>query len=467
MTQDRKESASALASCRAGWYQKWSGILPALVTACIIAMMPYGPALAVKRRSPAHTAPPSGTPAGTSPASPEQAQAALNRAEHERARQEAARKRAEQEAAIAAQQEAKIAEARAAAAIHLREADEAVAAIADRMADLARQRQAAEKTLAARAADLAPMLPLIERLSLYPAETLLAVPEPPERALRGLLVLQGLSRQLEESAQALRAERAKVDALAASIRKEASTLAEAQARQKTEAHTLDEKLASIRSEIRSARNAAAEAAQQAAASAQKADSLRDVIARLEEARRQEEAKAAAEARRAEKARQQQAADQARQKEAEIAAPAGPGLSEQTASPPPSGRSGTGGMPVAGTLVRTFGAPSEAGGSASGMTFSTAPQARVLAPCEGRVVFAGPFRSYGQLVILDCGRRYHFVLAGMEKLDASVGRHVAPGEPIGQMAGWDPAASAAARPQLYVELRHEGSAIDPRPWLRGR
>ena len=53
-----------------------------------------------------------------------------------------------------------------------------------------------------------PLLPLIERLSLFPAETLLAVPAQPEDTLRGVLVLRGLARQLGQEAVALRREQA-------------------------------------------------------------------------------------------------------------------------------------------------------------------------------------------------------------------------------------------------------------------
>ena len=83
-----------------------------------------------------------------------------------------------------------------------------------------------------------------------------------------------------------------------------------------------------------------------------------------------------------------------------------------------------------------------------------------------MVFAGPFRSFGQLVIIDCGGGYHFVLAGLERLDAPAGRPVQAGEPVGVMAAWDPHLPGA-RPLLYVELREHGTPINPAPYLRTR
>ncbi len=123
-------------------------------------------------------------------------------------------------------------------------------------------------------------------------------------------------------------------------------------------------------------------------------------------------------------------------------------------------------PVAGGIVRGFGAATDAG-PASGVSYQAPPNARVVAPCGGRVVFAGPFRSFGLLMILDCGGGYHFVLSGLDRLDAQVGQAVRPGEPVGVMPGWDPRNATATRPTLYMELRKDGVPMNPAPFLRAR
>ena len=84
-----------------------------------------------------------------------------------------------------------------------------------------------------------------------------------------------------------------------------------------------------------------------------------------------------------------------------------------------------------------------------------------------MVFAGPFRSFGLLLIVDCGGGYHFVLSGLDRLDAASGRRVAPGEPLGVMAGWDPRSPGGARPMLYLELRKDGEPVDPAPFLHAK
>jgi septal ring factor EnvC (AmiA/AmiB activator) len=121
--------------------------------------------------------------------------------------------------------------------------------------------------------------------------------------------------------------------------------------------------------------------------------------------------------------------------------------------------------VAGTVVRAWGAPTDAG-PATGISYQAAPNARVVSPCGGRVVFAAPFRSYGRLLIVDCGGGYHAVLAGLDRLDVAVGRRVEMGEPVGVMGDWNPAGNGG-RPALYVELRRDGQPVDPGPWLRAK
>ncbi len=116
-----------------------------------------------------------------------------------------------------------------------------------------------------------------------------------------------------------------------------------------------------------------------------------------------------------------------------------------------------GAPVAGPLVQRYGQATDAG-PASGVSYAPPPAALVSSPCRGRVDFAGPFRSYGKMVIVDCGRGYRFVLAGLDRVDAVPGTAVAAGAPIGRMPDFAP--GAPGRPTLYVQLRHGADAVDP-------
>ena len=122
----------------------------------------------------------------------------------------------------------------------------------------------------------------------------------------------------------------------------------------------------------------------------------------------------------------------------------------------------------GRLVKGFG-DEAAGLHERGITIAALPGAQVVAPYDGRVVFAGPFRGYGQLLIIAHGEGYHTLLAGMERIYATVGQWVLAGEPVGVMAAGDTRAAAvsdktATAPRLYVELRQGGEPVDPLPWL---
>jgi septal ring factor EnvC (AmiA/AmiB activator) len=360
-------------------------------------------------------------------------------------------------AAAAAEQERALAAQRVAAATRLREAEDALAAAAAAVADLEQRRAAAEARLATRAADLVPMLPVIERLSLYPAETLLAVPMPPEEAVRGAIVLAALTHAIAEDAAQLRAEQEEVSALKAKLDAALPALERAEAEQRQRAAALDAALQASRQTRAEAEDAAAEAARRAAEDAARANDLRSALERIEADRRLAEARAREQAAAAGRRRQEAAAAAARARQEALARPAGPGVGE------PRGQLTS---PVAGSVVRTFGQETGAG-PASGLTFQAPPGARVVSPCGGRVAFAGPFRSYGLLVIVDCGGGWHFVLAGLDRLDTAAGRPVAAGEPVGAMPAWDPRSPAASRPGLYVELRRNGEPVNPAPFLRAR
>jgi septal ring factor EnvC (AmiA/AmiB activator) len=403
--------------------------------------------------------------ADAAPAPPTPAQ--LREAEQSRAGQMAAQEAARVRADAARAQERTLGQQQDAALASLRETEGATQAVSERIRNLAdRQREAAAR-LAARSADMLPLLPLVQRLRLFPAETLLAVPQPPEQAVRGVLVLRGIARQLERDAASIRAEQAGLTQLQAQIDVELPALSAAQAAQRGAASALDAQLRQVRQDRRAAEDDAAAAARRAAEDAGRAENLRAAIARIEDNRRVAEAEAAREARAATLKRRDAEAGAARERQVAIARPAGPGLEEgaSTSATSASASGAPAAAPVSGTMVRGFGDATEAGPS-SGVSYQVAPGARVVSPCGGRMVFSGPFRSFGLLLIVDCGGGYHFVLSGFDRLDAQVGQSVKAGTPVGVMPGWDPRASAS-RPVLYMELRRNGQAVNPGPFLRAK
>jgi septal ring factor EnvC (AmiA/AmiB activator) len=121
-------------------------------------------------------------------------------------------------------------------------------------------------------------------------------------------------------------------------------------------------------------------------------------------------------------------------------------------------------PVVGDLVRPFGAALPEGNQSRGVVFATRENAQVVAPCGGMVVFSGPFRGYGLLLIIQADDGYHFVLSGMARVDAVARQRLLAGEPVGIMGASGVEASNGRPPELYVELRRRGEPVDPLPWL---
>ncbi|HEU0117269.1 MAG TPA: peptidoglycan DD-metalloendopeptidase family protein [Alphaproteobacteria bacterium] len=112
-------------------------------------------------------------------------------------------------------------------------------------------------------------------------------------------------------------------------------------------------------------------------------------------------------------------------------------------------------PVAGSLLRGFGGKDSYGVSSQGLTYVALPGSPIVAPQAGKVVFAGPFRGYGQILILQHDDGYHSFLAGFGRIDAEMGQEVSAGEPLGVLP-----LKKEGRPELYFEWRRNNEPVDP-------
>jgi septal ring factor EnvC (AmiA/AmiB activator) len=118
-------------------------------------------------------------------------------------------------------------------------------------------------------------------------------------------------------------------------------------------------------------------------------------------------------------------------------------------------------PVSGRIIKRYGEDDGFGSSTKGLTISARSGAQIVAPYAGQILFAGPFKGYGQILIIDHGGGYHSLLAGMDEISGVVNQWVVAGEPVGSMR------SDAQSPSLYLELRRQGQPINPLPWLVAR
>lgn len=124
------------------------------------------------------------------------------------------------------------------------------------------------------------------------------------------------------------------------------------------------------------------------------------------------------------------------------------------------------LPAQGRRVLAFGEKTQYGGQSKGMVLETRLGGQVTAPADAWVVYAGEFRSFGQLLIMNASDGYHVLLAGLSQIDVQVGEFVLAGQPVGVMSGPSKGAkskSADTSPVLYIEFRKDSRPIDPDPW----
>ncbi|GAN95840.1 metallopeptidase membrane-bound M23 [Komagataeibacter europaeus NBRC 3261] len=366
------------------------------------------------------------------------------------------RRKVELEAREQARQDAQKAASLSAATVdataRLQRTEQQAADLDSRITGLHTEQTALRQQLAREVARLSPLLPLAERLSLYPADTLLAVPLPADRAVTGLLVVHGMMGDIASQTRAIHDRRTQLARLDGELAQQQQQMRQVVSERESQRDTVN-RAAHAALEAQQRSNAAAASATQAVEeAARRASSVQDAIARIEATEEQAEKNLEEAARAAERAHNMQAAAAARRQAHEMATGAGPGITPAT--------SASAGAPVAGTVLTAWGHPTESG-PATGITYAPPSRATVRAPCTGRIDFAGAFRTYGQMMIVDCGKHYRFVLAGLGEIAVAAGQQVSHGAAVGQMPQWN---GGGSRPTLFVQLRHGGGTVNPAPYL---
>lgn len=294
---------------------------------------------------------------------------------------------------------------------------------------LSAEEGATVRDLRQRHGELSSVIGILARLERRPPEVLVASPTNPIDAVRSAIVLASVIPELQLRTDALRAELTALRALRREIAGERAALASASETLLRERQALDRLLTQTSRLHKQTLSKRARSKQRIARLAEEAKDLR---ALLRELRKEEERLT-------------------RESPNSTIIPGG--------GKPFTGARGNLPLPVRGRLVTQFGERNQFGTRNRGLSVATRAQAQVIAPYDGRVLFAGPFRSYGQLLIISHGEGYHSLIAGMSRIDGVVGQWLLAGEPIGRMGRNDGTA-----PVLYVELRRNGVPINPLPWL---
>lgn len=379
--------------------------------------------------------------------------------------------------------------------------EQALAEISQTLAALNAEEREKSGALVGKRERLSELLGALERLARLPPEAMIALPAAPTDTLRSAILLRNAVPELEKQANALRGEIRALADLREEInerRRAQEAQAKALGEERARLGQLLAKKASLETQTRAERERAAATAKKLA---EEAGDLRELMVRIEAERKarleaerkaaeeraraeaqaralaQAQAKAAAEARAKAQAEARARAAQSGQQQAEIApepapepAPARPtaarpstssevaALSTMRPARPFAQSQGSLAFPAQGRVVIGFG---ERDGSSEtrGITIQTGPGAQVIAPYDGQVVFAGPFRDYGLLLIIEHGGGYHSLLAGLERIDSAVNQTLLAGEPVGVMAR-----PADGNPRLYLELRQNNRPVNPLPWL---
>lgn len=126
---------------------------------------------------------------------------------------------------------------------------------------------------------------------------------------------------------------------------------------------------------------------------------------------------------------------------------------RVARPLPAVANGALRLPAAGQVVRGYGDKDRDGKPIKGLAIQTTAGSSVVAPAAGDIMYAGPFRSYGQIVILGISKKQFIILGGLGTLNVKAGEQVSMGEPLAKMPD-------TAAPELYIEIRDGGEPANP-------
>ena len=338
-----------------------------------------------------------------------------------------------------------------------------IADIADKLTALHEQEDGIRSSLRARRGVLAEVLAALQRMGLNPPPAILVRPDDALASVRSAVLLGAVVPEMREQVEELTGDLKDMQQVTASIRQEQeklkATRTDQAEEQKRQSLLLEEKK-KLQSQSEQEIEAERKRSEELAA---RAGSLKDLIDGLDK----------------QMASVREAAEAARKAEADRLAAAREKAGESTPNDTHlraqidfASLRGKLVLPAAGKTMRRFGDKDGVGGTMMGQVVETLPSATITSPSDGVVLYAGPFRSYGQLLILDAGNGYHVVMAGMGRIDVSQGQFVLAGEPVGAMgekllASVAPIEVGNGAPLLYIEFRKDGKPVDPAPWWTER
>lgn len=340
---------------------------------------------------------------------------------------------------------------------------EDITSFTDRLTGLREREDGVRLVLRQRRDALAEVLAALQRMGLSPPPALLVRPDDALASVRSAVLLGAVVPEMRQQTEVLIADLKELTRIKTSISEEQARLTAALSSQAEEKKRLDLLLAEKQKLQTTSEATLAAEKQRAENLAKRATSLQGLIASMEKDMAEVQ-KAATEA----SSEEQQRLEASRKRAEEFAANQNRLVAQENFA----SLRGRLAMPAAGKLVKHFGDNDGLGGALQGDTLETSPGATITAPADAVVLYAGAFRSYGQLLILDAGNGYHVVLAGMSRINVSQNQFVLAGEPVGVMneqliASSAPVPMGNGAPMLYIEFRKDTKPVNPAPWWADR
>lgn len=324
-----------------------------------------------------------------------------------------------------------------ASAKQIQNSEEKISRMESELETLRADLKKAEENFVVEDDNLIKTLSALQNLALKPTEALFVQPLTPVEIIRSAMLLREAVPYLQENAARIREDLEKIEAQKNLVEKQVARII----RQKKileKEHEQMKALVQRKSKIRNAVEIkSVKAKKKVEQLASQANDLRDLLNKLEKQRqeklrRQEEERRrlaelkAAEARRAaeetKKLEEKQRADLIKFKP-EVINEVGENFVKAK---------GHLLRPARGPVVTAYGEQMSKGVTSKGIIIKTRSQAQVISPYDGTVIFAGPFRGYGNLIIIEHGQGYLSLLAGLEEVDCELGQMLLAGEPVGQM-----------------------------------
>jgi septal ring factor EnvC (AmiA/AmiB activator) len=346
------------------------------------------------------------------------------------------------------------------AASRVRDTEGSIRALEQNLETIGGSEAAIRRSLEGRRSVIAEVLAALQRLGRGAAPAVLVRPEDILSAIRSAILLGAVVPGLREEVESLSADLAELVRLRELGSSNRETLARELELLRGESERLDALTRLRREQLLQAEASLANQRSRAAMLGAEARNTKELVDRLDAELGTARRDAEAERRRAE--------TEARQVRERFAAAASRDPVRLAPKVPFAEARGSLAKPVTGPVLKEFGAPDGQGGTLRGIVIAARSKGLVTAPADGSVSYAGPFRSFGRLLIINAGDGYYLLLAGMDQISVETGQFVLAGEPVGQMGETSsPAAALSAvegsGPALYVEFRKDGSSIDPRPW----